>query len=133
MILPGVGAFGDAAANLRRAGFEATVARRDRRGERPLLGICVGMQLLFDESEEMGCHAGLGVIPGQGGALRERDARARTAADGQAAEGAADRLEPAPPHRGRSVAGRCARRRVRVFRPLLLLRAGGPDVYGGEH
>lgn len=64
VILPGVGAFGDAAANLRAAGFEEPL-REAVAGGKPLLGICVGMQLLFDESEEMGRHAGLGLIPGR--------------------------------------------------------------------
>ncbi len=64
IVLPGVGAFGDAAANLRRAGFERPLLDAIAVGV-PLLGICVGMQLLFDESEEMGCHPGLGVIPGR--------------------------------------------------------------------
>ncbi len=64
IVLPGVGAFGDAAANLRAAGFEAPLLDAIAAGA-PLLGICVGMQLLFDESEEMGRHAGLGVIPGR--------------------------------------------------------------------
>ena len=64
VVLPGVGAFGDAAANLRRAGFERPLLDAIATGV-PLLGICVGMQLLFDESEEMGRHAGLGVIPGR--------------------------------------------------------------------
>ena len=64
IVLPGVGAFGDAAANLRRAGFEQPLLDAIASGV-PLLGICVGMQLLFDESEEMGQHAGLGVIPGR--------------------------------------------------------------------
>ncbi len=64
IVLPGVGAFGDAAANLRAAGFEAPLLDAIAAGT-PLLGICVGMQLLFDESEEMGRHAGLGVIPGR--------------------------------------------------------------------
>jgi glutamine amidotransferase len=64
IVLPGVGAFGDAAANLRRAGFERPLLDAIAAGT-SLLGICVGMQLLFDESEEMGRHAGLGVIPGR--------------------------------------------------------------------
>jgi glutamine amidotransferase len=64
IVLPGVGAFGDAAANLRAAGFERPLLAAIEQGT-PLLGICVGMQLLFDESEEMGRHLGLGVIPGQ--------------------------------------------------------------------
>ncbi|MEJ5198815.1 MAG: imidazole glycerol phosphate synthase subunit HisH, partial [Anaerolineae bacterium] len=60
----GVGAFGDAAANLRAAGFEEPLLRATAAGV-PLLGICVGMQLFFDESEEMGRHRGLGIIPGR--------------------------------------------------------------------
>jgi glutamine amidotransferase len=64
IVLPGVGAFGDAAANLRRAGFERPLLAAIGNGV-PLLGICVGMQLLFDESEEMGRHPGLGVISGR--------------------------------------------------------------------
>ena len=64
IVLPGVGAFGDAAANLRAAGFEAPLLAAVAAGT-PLLGICVGMQLLFDESEEMGRHRGLGIIPGR--------------------------------------------------------------------
>jgi len=64
IVLPGVGAFGDAAANLRAAWFEAPLLDAVSRGV-PLLGICVGMQLLFDESEEMGRHQGLGIVPGR--------------------------------------------------------------------
>jgi imidazole glycerol-phosphate synthase subunit HisH len=64
IVLPGVGAFGDAAANLRKAGFERPLLDAIA-ADVPLLGICVGMQLLLDESEEMGRHAGLGVIPGR--------------------------------------------------------------------
>lgn len=64
VILPGVGAFGDAARNLRAAGFEQPLRDAVAAGK-PLLGICVGMQLLFDESEEMGRHPGLGLIPGR--------------------------------------------------------------------
>ena len=64
MVLPGVGAFGDGMANLRAGRLLEPVLRHVRQG-RPLLGICLGMQLLFDESEEMGCHAGLGILPGR--------------------------------------------------------------------
>jgi glutamine amidotransferase len=64
IVLPGVGAFGDAAANLRAAGFEAPLLDAVAQGV-ALLGICVGMQVLFDESEEMGRHRGLGVVPGR--------------------------------------------------------------------
>jgi imidazole glycerol-phosphate synthase subunit HisH len=65
VILPGVGAFGDAAANLRAAGFESPL-KEAAAGGKPLLGICVGMQLLFDESEEMAAHLPMGVHPGLG-------------------------------------------------------------------
>ena len=64
IILPGVGAFGDAAANFRAAGFEEPLREAVTAGK-PLLGICVGMQLLFDESQEMGRHRGLAMIPGR--------------------------------------------------------------------
>ncbi len=64
LILPGVGAFGDAAEKLRASGLDAVVTEEARRGK-PLLGICLGMQLLFDRSFEYGEHAGLGLIPGE--------------------------------------------------------------------
>ncbi|MWC30853.1 imidazole glycerol phosphate synthase subunit HisH [Paenibacillus sp. MMS18-CY102] len=63
-ILPGVGAFGDAMDNLRETGLESVVKQYVASGK-PLLGICLGMQLLFDESEEYGQHAGLGLLPGR--------------------------------------------------------------------
>ena len=63
IILPGVGAFGDAAALLRQNGLDKTVIRLAEAGK-PLLGICLGMQLLFDYSTEYGRHEGLGLIPG---------------------------------------------------------------------
>lgn len=63
VVLPGQGAFGDSAQNLRRQGFEGPLLDAVEAGL-PLLGICVGMQLLFDESEEMGRHEGLHIIPG---------------------------------------------------------------------
>ena len=64
LILPGVGAFGDAAAKLDGSGIGDAVKDAAARGV-PLLGICLGMQLLFDESSEYGTHAGLGLIRGQ--------------------------------------------------------------------
>jgi glutamine amidotransferase len=64
VVLPGVGAFGDAMDNLRARRLLGPVLRQVERGK-PLLGICLGMQLLFDESEEMGRHRGLGLLPGQ--------------------------------------------------------------------
>ena len=64
LILPGVGAFGDAADKLRSSGLDTVVIGQARAGK-PLLGICLGMQLLFDESTEYGTHKGLGLIPGR--------------------------------------------------------------------
>ena len=63
IILPGVGAFGDAADKLRATGLDRAVMAAGGAGK-PLLGICLGMQLLFDKSYEYGEHAGLGLIPG---------------------------------------------------------------------
>lgn len=63
-ILPGVGAFGDAMANLRASGLDAVVKAYGASGK-PLLGICLGMQLLFSESEEHGSHQGLDLLPGR--------------------------------------------------------------------
>ena len=63
IILPGVGAFGDAAEALRASGLDRTVCREAALGK-PLLGICLGMQLLFDYGAEYGRHDGLGLIPG---------------------------------------------------------------------
>lgn len=64
VVLPGQGAFGDSVNNLRSQGFEAPLLDAVH-ADLPLLGICVGMQLLFDGSEEMGQHEGLHIIPGQ--------------------------------------------------------------------
>ena len=62
IILPGVGAFGDAARKLRETGLADVVCGQARQGK-DILGICLGMQLLFDRSFEYGEHAGLGLIP----------------------------------------------------------------------
>ena len=64
LILPGVGAFGDAAEKLRSCGLWDVILEEAAKGK-PLLGICLGMQLLFDESHEYGVHKGLGLIPGR--------------------------------------------------------------------
>ena len=64
ILLPGVGAFGDAAEKLRANGLDQVVLEQAATGK-PLMGICLGMQLLFDESLEYGCHKGLGLIPGR--------------------------------------------------------------------
>ncbi len=64
LVLPGVGAFGDFMAGLRSRGLEAAVLEAVSQGA-PLLGICVGMQALFEIGEEMGEHRGLGLLPGR--------------------------------------------------------------------
>lgn len=64
IVLPGVGAFGQAMDNLRVAGWIEPLRDACARGV-PFIGICLGMQLLFDTSEEMGQHTGLGILPGE--------------------------------------------------------------------
>lgn len=64
ILLPGVGAFEDAAKKLRDSGLDKVILEEVSRGK-PLLGICLGMQMLFDESHEYGVHKGLGLIPGK--------------------------------------------------------------------
>ena len=64
LILPGVGAFGDAAEKLRATGLDAYIRSRAAKGT-PLMGICLGMQLLFEKSYEYGEHTGLGLLEGQ--------------------------------------------------------------------
>ena len=64
LILPGAGAFGDAADKLRETGLDGLI-REQVAGGKELLGICLGMQLLFEKSVEYGEHAGLGLIKGE--------------------------------------------------------------------
>ena len=64
IVLPGVGAFPDCMRNLEQGGFVEPIRRVIKEG-RPFLGICLGLQLLFTESEEFGLHKGLDVIPGR--------------------------------------------------------------------
>jgi glutamine amidotransferase len=64
VVLPGVGAFGDCMLSLARLELVAPIRAVVARGT-PFLGICVGMQVLFDEGTEMGRHAGLGLLPGR--------------------------------------------------------------------
>ncbi len=64
IILPGVGAFADAAAKLRATGLDRVICEEAAAGK-DIMGICLGMQMLFDKSYEYGEHDGLGLIPGR--------------------------------------------------------------------
>ena len=63
LILPGVGAFGDAIAKLRDSGLDILIRNLAAAGK-PVMGICLGMQMLFERSYEYGCHEGLGLLKG---------------------------------------------------------------------
>ena len=63
IILPGVGAFEDAAKKLKETGLDEVVKAQAKKGK-PLMGICLGMQMLFERSYEYGCHEGLGLLKG---------------------------------------------------------------------
>ncbi len=99
VILPGVGAFADAIAELRRTGLGEAFTEAVRAGK-PCLGVCLGLQLLFDASEEDGLHEGLGLLPGR-----------------------VVRFEHAPglkiPHMGWNT--------LRILRPAPILKNLGPD------
>lgn len=69
IILPGVGAFEDAIAKLREDDMDKFVKKLAADGK-PLMGICLGMQLMFEESHEYGIHEGLGLLPGKVGPLK---------------------------------------------------------------
>jgi glutamine amidotransferase len=73
VVLPGVGAFADAAASLAAKGLDEAVCGAIEEG-RPYLGLCLGLQLLFEESDEHVRTAGLGILPGRVTRLPERDA-----------------------------------------------------------
>lgn len=64
LVLPGVGAFGDGMERLNSLGLAGAILEKARQGT-PLLGICLGMQFLFERSTEFGAHRGLGLIPGE--------------------------------------------------------------------
>ena len=70
IILPGVGAFGEACEKLQHFGLVKVLQQKAAEGK-PFLGICLGMQLLFEKSYEYGEHPGLGLLPGYIGSLRE--------------------------------------------------------------
>lgn len=70
IILPGVGAFRDAAEKLKQNGLDILIKEEVKKGK-PLLGICLGMQLLFEKSYEYGTHTGLGLIKGSVKPIRE--------------------------------------------------------------
>ncbi len=72
LVLPGVGAAGEALARLRADGLQEALDEAVRRRGRPFLGICLGMQMLAERLHEFGEHAGLGWIPGSVVALRDR-------------------------------------------------------------
>ncbi len=63
LIFPGVGAFGDASKKLKESGLCDVITERAESGT-PIMGICLGMQLLFEKSYEYGCHEGLGLLKG---------------------------------------------------------------------
>ena len=71
LILPGVGAFEDAAEKLRASGMDRAVKEETAKGK-PLLGVCLGMQMLFERSHEYGVHEGLGLLKGEIRPIAER-------------------------------------------------------------
>ena len=71
LILPGVGAFRDAAEKLRASGMDRAVKEETAKGK-PLLGVCLGMQMLFERSHEYGIHEGLGLLKGEIRPISER-------------------------------------------------------------
>jgi glutamine amidotransferase len=90
VVLPGVGAFADCMTNLEQYGLGEPIRKTIASGK-PFLGICLGLQLLFTESEEFGVHKGLGVLPG-------RVKKFPFGGTGSAPEGAGGRLKV--PHMG---------------------------------
>ncbi len=70
ILLPGVGAFADAAGKLRDSGLDRVITALAAEGK-PLMGICLGMQLLFEKSYEYGCHKGLGLLKGSVRPIRD--------------------------------------------------------------
>ena len=103
LVLPGVGAFQDGMQGLEQLGLIEPIKQKTAQGTL-LLGICLGMQMLFDESEEFGLHKGLGLIPGRVVRIPDVDADAapsgcRTSAGTHCTRRAAARIFPVPPCR----------------------------------
>ena len=76
IVLPGVGAFADAAGSLRAKGLDQAIMDAIARG-RPYLGLCLGLQLLFEESDEHGSNPGFGLLPGRIERFADRDGDGR--------------------------------------------------------
>lgn len=77
LVLPGVGAFGNASVTLRKSGFDSTIVEHIKNGK-PFLGICVGMQILMDTGFEFGEHKGLGLVGGDAEDLIKVDQNSRS-------------------------------------------------------
>ena len=112
VILPGVGAFEDAIAELRRRDLIGPI-KDVIAADKPFLGICLGLQLLFDVSYENGTHEGLGVLPRRSGSLRRA----------AGTEGAAHGLERTVDPPQAAPAGRPDRWHVRLLRAFVLREA----------
>ena len=117
LVLPGVGAFAACMQALKEGGFDEIVRERATRGT-PLLGVCVGMQMLFGESEEFGRTAGLGLLPG----------RVRRFAGDLVVPQVGCR----PPAYGATTVFRHCGPDVLLLCPLVLLRICDPEVVVGE-
>ena len=117
LVLPGVGAFQDGMQGLEQLGLIEPIKQKTAQGTL-LLGICLGMQMLFDESEEFGLHKGLGLIPGRVVRIPEVDADGspsgcRTSAGTHCTRRAAARIFPVPPCR------MCSRDRNAILSTLM--------------
>ena len=117
LVLPGVGAFQDGMQGLEQLGLIEPIKQKTAQGTL-LLGICLGMQMLFDESEEFGLHKGLGLIPGRVRASRMWTRTAapsgcRTSAGTHCTRRAAARIFPVPPCR------MCSRDRNAILSTLM--------------